>query len=484
MRFSAIARILGLLLLILSISLLPPMAIYAWYRDGSLYPFVTSFLITLGLGLLLWLPARTTRTELKTRDGFLVVMLVWIVACLVGALPFYLNFYPQLSFTDALFESVSGLSTSGGTVLTHLDTMPHDILYYRQQLTLLGGVGVVVIALSVLPMLGIGGMQLYMAEVAGPVKTARLRPRLRQTTKALWLIYLGLVICCALAYWIAGMSLFDAVGQSFSAVATGGFSTHDANMGYYHSHAIEAISIVFMILGGANFGLHYQFFQNKRLTVYWRDPEFMLYLKILLTVSLIVIAVLICYGEYHHNLVKIIMYSLFSVTSAATTTGFTTIDIDQLPTFLPFLLMFICLIGGCGGSTSGGIKVLRFLLLKQQGKRELKRLIHPQGVFSLYLGQQALPEKIIQGVWGFVGIFMVLLVLLILGLLAAGLDFRTAFGSAAGALANTGLGLNKTAINFKDINDPSKWILTFGMFAGRLEILTLLVLFTREYWRK
>lgn len=484
MRALAISRLLGLLLLIFSLSSLPPIAVYMWYQEGYVYPFVISFIFTFTLGFLLWFPTRHSHTDLKTRDGFLVVVLIWVVACLFGAIPFYLNFYPHLSFTDALFESVSGLSTTGATVFTHLDDMSHAILYYRQQLTLFGGVGVVVISLSILPVLGVGGMQLYMAETGGPVKTNRLRPRLRQTAKALWLIYLGLVACCALAYWLAGMQPFDAISQSFSAVATAGFSTHDQNLGYYHGHAIQLISIVFMILGSTNFGLHYQFFKQKNFNVYWKDPEFLMYLKILGTISLIAMITLLLYNTYPSNFFKTMTESLFTVTSAVTTTGFEEVNPDQWPTFLPYLLVSLCFIGGCGGSTSGGIKVLRFLLLKQQGERELKRLIHPQGVFSLYLGEQPLPEKIIQGVSGFVAIFMLLLMLTMLGLLAAGLDFRTSFGSALAALSNTGVGLGQTAIIFEGINNPSKWILTLAMFAGRLEILTILVLFTRDYWRK
>lgn len=460
------------------------MAVYAWYREGSIFPFLISFAFTLILGLILWWPTRRTKTELKARDGFLVVFLVWVVACLVGAGPFYLYFYPHLSFTDALFESVSGLSTTGATIFTHIDSMPHSILYYRQQLTLLGGVGVVVIALAILPILRIGGMQLYIAETGGPIKTSRLRPRLRQTAKGVWLIYAGLVVTCAVAYWLAGMSLFDAITQSFCSIATAGFSVHDQNFAFYHSHVIEAVTVVFMILGSTNFGLHYQFLRQRKLGVYWQDPEFMMYLKFLGVLLVITILTLAIYGQYHHDLTKIFFSSIFTVTTAASTTGYEMINLDEWPTFLPYLIMFACLIGGCAGSTTGGIKMLRFLLLRRQSQRELKRLIHPQGVFSLYLGEEELPDKIIQGVCGFVAIFTVLLILIILGLVATGLDFRTAFGSGAGALANAGLGLGKTAIIFENINNPSKWILTFAMFAGRLEILTILVLFTRDYWRE
>lgn len=484
MRIAAIFRTLGLLLLIFSVSLLPPMLVYAWYREGFIYPFAVTFLLTFSAGLLLWMLTHRVHSDLKARDGFLVVVSIWLVACGVGAVPFFIYFYPHLSFTDALFESVSGLSTTGATIFEHLDTMPHSILYYRQQLTLLGGVGIVVIALAILPVLGIGGMQLYAAETAGPVKTSRLRPRLQQTAKALWLIYLSLVICCALAFWLAGMGPFDAISQSFSTIATAGFATHDNSIAHYHSHLIEGIAIVFMILGSTNFGLHYQFFREKRLSVYWRDQEFIMYLKILGTVAVVAMLTLWLYGFYEHHIGKVVANSAFTVASVITTTGFMTVSLDQWPTFLPYLVMLFCLIGGCGGSTSGGIKVLRFMIIKRQCGRELQRLIHPQEVFSPYLGDQPLSEKIIQGIWGFTAIFFILLVIIILGLLACGLDFRTAFGSAAGTLTNTGLGLGKTAVTFKNINDPAKWILTFSMFAGRLEILTILVLFRRDYWRR
>ncbi len=481
-RIAPISRLIGLLLLIFCLSLLPPMMVYAWYREGSIYPFLISFLFTLILGLALWLPTRNTRNELKARDGFLVVCLVWIVVCLLGAIPFYLCFFPTLSFTDALFESVSGLSTTGASVFTHLDQMPHSILYYRQQLTLLGGVGVVVIALSILPVLGVGGMQLYFAETGGPVKTSRLRPRLKETAKAIWLIYFVLVLACTLAYWLAGMSFFDAICQSFSSVATAGFSTHDSGLSYYHGHQLEIITVIFMILGSTNFGLHYHFCKKKSLRIYWDDPEFKLYLKIIFILWVVTAITVLVYGMYHKNIGQILVYSIFDTTSALSTTGYGNVDV--LPTFVPFLLMLGCLIGGCGGSTSGGLKMLRFLILKRQGGREFKRLIHPQGVYSLYLGEDALPEKIIQGIWGFTAIYFAFLIFIVLALLSTGLDFRTAFGSAAGALSNTGLGLGQTASLFKGLNDASKWIITLAMFAGRLEIMTLLVLLTPQYWRK
>lgn len=477
MRIAAIVKTLGLLLLIFSISLLPPMAVYAWYRQGSIYPFLITFLLTSCVGACFWCITRHTTAEFKARDGFLIVFLVWAVACIVGAIPFFIYFYPHLSFTDALFESVSGLSTTGATIFEHLDDMPHSILYYRQQLTLLGGVGIVVIALAILPVLGVGGMQLYVAETGGPMKTSRLRPRIRQTAKALWLIYLVLVMACALAFWAAGMSAFDAISQSFSTIATAGFSTHDASLGFYHNHWIEFIAVVFMILGSTNFGLHYQFFRQKRLSIYWQDPEFKMYLKILLSVTLIALVILFI----HHH--RIELGAVFTTVSIISTTGYELIDLNSWPSFLPYLVLLACLIGGCCGSTAGGIKVLRFMLVKRLGSREIQRLIHPQGVFSLYFGEQVLSADILLGVFGFVAIFAVIFILIILGLIGCGMDLPTAFGSAAGSLANTGIGLGKTGVMFKNISSPAKWILTFAMFAGRLEILTLLVLLRREYWR-
>ncbi len=480
---AAIIRTLGLLLLIFSISLLPPMAVFAWYRQGSIYPFLITFLLTTTVGGLFWLLTRRTTAELKARDGFLIVFLVWAVACLVGAIPFFFYFYPNLSFTDALFESVSGLSTTGASVFEHLDNMPHSILYYRQQLTLLGGVGIVMIALAILPVLGIGGMQLYFAETTGPVKTTRLRPRIRQTAKAIWLIYLVLVIACAFAFWAAGMDIFDAITISFSTIATAGFSTHDGSLGFYHNHWIELVAIIFMILGSTNFGLHYQFFQQKTFKVYWRDPELKTYVQILLIITLIAIITLFAYSHFQFNFSQAFT-AFFTTTSVISTTGYELVDLDNWPNFLSHLVLLTCLIGGCCGSTAGGIKVLRFMLIKRMGGRELQRLIHPQGVFSLYFGEQVLSAEFLQGVFGFVALFIVIFVFITLGLIACGLDSTTAFGSAAGALANSGIGLGKTGLIFKNINSPAKWILTLAMFAGRLEILTLLVLFRREYWRK
>ncbi len=482
MRFSAVAKVLGILLMIFSISMLPPIGVSLYYNDGSAISFVFGFIITFLCGFLVWFPCRSHHHELKIRDGFLIVVLFWTVLSVFASVPFVFIFFPKLSFVNAMFESVSGLTTTGATVLTHISQLPHGLLYYRQQLHLLGGMGIIVLAVAILPMLGIGGMQLYRAETVGPIKTTKLRPRMAETAKALWYIYGGLVVLCALAYWWAGMSLFDAIGESFSTLSTGGFTTHDSSFAYYHSDVIDLIAVVFMLAGATNFALHFNFLRQWRTSVYTKDPEFKGYIILLASVVVIVTLALIAYNRFDY--LHAVINSLFTVVSLATTTGLTTSNFSLWPTFIPYLIMVMAMLGGCGGSTSGGIKIIRTLLLKEQGKRELKRLIHPQAVISIKLGKEVLPEPVIQAIWGFVAVFIALFVVLLMILLATGLDLKTSFGALAACLANTGAAIGKVANNFNHIPEVSKWVLIFAMIAGRLEIFTLLVLFTPDYWRK
>ncbi len=481
MRFSATFRVLGILLMIFSISMLSPLVISIWFKEAAVWPFVISFFVTFITGVALWLPFRTHYRELKTRDGFLIVTLFWTVLSLFGSLPFIISFYPKLDFTDAMFESVSGLTTTGATVLSHLSHLPHSILYYRQQLHLLGGMGIIVLAVAILPMLGIGGMQLYRAETVGPIKTSKLKPRITQTAKALWYIYAGLVVACAICYWLAGMAPFDAIGESFSTLSTGGFSTHDSSFAFYHSGVIDSIAIIFMLLGATNFGLHFQFLRHRRLSIYYKDPEWRAYIFILAIVIVVTMITLVVYQRYHYG--RAILNSLFTVVSMGTTTGLTTTDFSLWPTFLPFLLIFVAILGGCGASTSGGIKIMRCLLLKEQGVRELKKLVHPQAVYTVKLGDERPSLQVMQAIWGFVSVFVLLFAILLLILLATGLDFRTAFGALASCLSNTGASIGKVFSTYEHIPKLSKWVLIFAMIAGRLEIFTLLVLFTPGYWR-
>ena len=483
MQFLVIQRILGLLLIIFSSSLVPPYIIGLYYQDGATEPFIQAFVITLLFGFLLYLPARAHREELRLRDGFVVVVLFWAVLGIVGGLPLYLSGIYDISITDAVFESISGLTTTGATVIVGIDAMPHSLLFYRQELQWLGGMGIIVLAVAVLPMLGIGGMQLYRAETPGPVKDTKLTPRITETAKALWFIYMGLTVACALAYWTAGMSKFDAVSHAFSTVAIGGFSTHDASIGYFDSTAIELIAVVFMLLSGVNFAIHFVAFRNKSLKPYMRDAEFRTYISVLLLVSIVTIGYLQLTKTFDST-TESIVEGLFQVVSIGTTTGFTTAEYYTWPGFLPLLLLYVSFIGGCSGSTGGGIKVIRILLLVKQGVRELKRLIHPNAQFAVKIGKKPLPEKVIEAVWGFFAVYFVILALMILLLMATGLDQETAFSAVAACLNNLGPGLGEVGQNYAEISDFAKWVLSLAMLLGRLEIFTLLVLFTPGFWRK
>ncbi len=483
MQAAAIQRILGLLLMIFSGTLLPPILISLLYRDGALHAFIDALLIILTSGFLLWLPARKHRRELRLRDGFLVVVLFWTVLGLVGAVPFMLAHHPHMSFTDAVFESFSGLTTTGATVITGIDDLPRSILFYRQELQWLGGMGIIVLAVAVLPMLGIGGMQLFRAETPGPIKDNKLTPRITETAKALWILYLGLTIACALAYWHAGMEPFDALAHSFSTVAIGGFSTHDASIGHFENPAIEFVAIVFMFLSGINFALHFMAWRQLDPRPYLQDSEFRTYVLLLGMAALVTVLYLIHTGTYD-SAYDAFHHGLFQVVSIGTTTGFTTTSYHVWPGFLPVLLLFASFIGGCAGSTGGGMKVIRFLLLIKQGAREITRLVHPNAMVPVKINRQPVNDRIIDAVWGFFATYVACFALMMLALMATGLDQITAFSAVAACINNLGPGLGEVALHYRDINDAAKWILTLAMLLGRLEIFTLLVLISPVFWRR
>lgn len=469
--------------MLFSFTIIPPIIIDLIYQEHSANAFFTSYLTLLASGFILWLPVKNSKKELRLRDGFIVVVLFWFILSISGTLPLLLYEELDISITDAFFESVSGLTTTGATVLTNLDSLPHSILFYRQELQWLGGMGIIVLAVAVLPMLGIGGMQLYKAETPGPIKDNKLTPRITETAKALWYIYLTLTIMCILAYWFAGMSLFDAIAHSFSTVAIGGFSTHDASLGYFDEVAIKIVAIVFMFLGGVNFALHFVAFRNWNIKAYMRDTEFKVYFRVLLFVSIIAVAFLQLTGatdSYSDSL----LLGVFHVVSIATTTGFATTEFHLWPTFLPVLLIFTSFIGGCAGSTGGGMKVIRVVLLLKQGMREMRRLIHPNAVILVKIGKKPVADSVIDAVWGFFAIYVAVFVIMMLLLMASGLDQITSFSAVAATLNNLGPGLGEVASNYAGVNDFSKWVLSFGMLLGRLEIFTLLVLLTPAFWRK
>ena len=483
MQFFVIQRILGILLMVFSTAMLPPVLVSLIYDDGALLPFLTAFAVTLVTGVICWLPVRGRRQELRLRDGFIIVILFWTVLGLFGALPLALAERPHLSLMDAIFESISGLTTTGATVLSGIDTLPRAILYYRQQLQWLGGMGIIVLAVAIMPMLGIGGMQLYRAETPGPVKDTKLTPRITETAKALWYIYLSLTLVCAGAYWLAGMNLFDAIAHSFSTIAIGGFSTHDASMGYFlDKPLIELVAIVFMFLSGINFSLHFTTWRHRSIAGYFLDTEFRAYLTILVIVAIITSTYLYYQGVFDDT-GQTLITSVFQTVSIGTTTGFTTHQYHLWPGFLPVLLLFSSFIGGCAGSTAGGMKVIRFVLLLKQGRREVMRIIHPNAVIPIKLGDKPVSNRILDAVWGFFAAYVALFSIMMLLLMLEGLDQVTAFSAVAACMNNLGPGLGEVGANYAGISDNAKAVLSFAMLLGRLEIFTLLVLLTPAFWR-
>jgi len=482
MHYSAIAKILGVLMMLFSSSMIPPMIISIIYQDGHLASFGTAMAIIFSMGLLTWLPVHKKTAELKVRDGFLVTVLFWTVLSVSGAVPLYISENPQLNLVDAFFESMSGLTTTGATVITGIEYLPKSILWYRQQLQWLGGMGIIVLAVAILPMLGIGGMQLYRAETPGPVKDNKLTPRITETAKALWYIYVALTILCASLYWLAGMNLFDAVGHSFSTVAIGGFSTYDASIGHFNNPVIDMICIVFMVIAGINFALHFFAWRQKSLAAYQRDSELKFYLQGLAGVSVVTILILIVTDTYGPG--EAALRGLFEVVSIATTTGFAIADFSAWPLVLPFLLFIVAFVGGCAGSTGGGMKVIRILLIFKQGMREVKRIIHPSAVIQVKLGDMPVPDRVLESVWGFFSVYLIVFVLMLMGLLATGLDQVTAWSAVGACINNLGPGLGDVALHYGDLNATAKWILCLAMLLGRLEVFTLLILFTPAFWRR
>lgn len=481
MRFPIVTRIVGIFLLLFSLTLIPTLLVAISTGDGEALHFVQSILLIAVPGLLLWYPNRRHRAELYNREAFLVVALFWILLGTLGSLPLLLG--AHLSLTDAVFEAVSGFTTTGATVIVGIDNLPPSILIYRQQLMWVGGIGVVVLAVAILPMLGVGGMQLYRLETAGPMKEEKLTPRIAHTARAVWLIYLSLTAACATAYWLAGMSAFDAIAHSFSTVSTGGFSTHDASLGFFDNSAIEMITIVFMILGGISFNVHFLFLHGRGISAYWKDPQVRTFL-IAIAGLIAGIAVLLYLGGSYDSPLAALRYGAFQAVSIITTTGYTTTDFSVWPLAIPLLLMFAGHIGGCAGSTSGGIKVIRIMVLGKVGIREMMRLIHPNMVRPVKISGRVLPKPVLDAVWSFFSVYVAVFIGLMILVMATGVDQVTAFGAVTACLTNIGPGLGQVATTFHDINPVAKWLCTFAMLLGRLEIFTLLVLLSPTYWRK
>lgn len=482
MQYRAIIRILGLLVALFSVTMIPPAVISLIYQDGGGLPFVVAFVLCLFTGTAFWYPNRLHRNDLRAKEGFLIVVLFWTVLASFGAIPFVFLNQPNMSLTDAFFESFSGLTTTGATVIEGIEYLPHAVKFYRQQLQWLGGMGIIVLAVAILPILGVGGMQLYRAETPGPVKDSKMTPRIADTAKHLWFIYLSLTIACSFAYWIAGMSLFDAICHSFSTIAIGGFSTYDASLGHFNSPFVNIICVVFLWIAALNFALHYAAVNARSIKHYRFDPELKAFFFIQFALIATCFLTLVLSGFYDSAEVALDQAMLQSV-SISTTAGFATTNFSAWPAFLPILLIFSSFIGGCAGSTGGGLKVIRVLLLYLQGKREIHRLVHPKAVYSVKLGGRPTPERVVEAVWGFFAAYSIIFVLIMIGLIATGLDDITAFTATAATLNNLGPGLGTVSSTFANVSDPGKWLLVLAMLFGRLEVFSLLVIFSPTFWR-
>lgn len=481
MQIKSVIRILGLLLMLFSLAIIPPIIVSMIYQDGETWSFFYALILIFVSGLLLWLPAMQAKRDLKLRDGFLIVVLFWFVLSTFASLPMILSESLSISITNALFESVSGLTTTGATIINDIDSLPESILFYRQYLQWLGGLGIIVLAVAVLPMLGVGGMQLYKAEVAGPIKN-KITPRITETAKWLWAVYLTMTFLCGISYYFAGMSAFDSICHSFSTIAIGGFSTHNESFGFYDNQWIELVAIFFMIAACLNFSLHYLAFKNKSISPYKENKEAYFFIFLTLLISLLTIFYINNYSEEMN--IKDIIRNIFYAVSISTTTGFTNSNYYSYVGFLPLLLILFSFVGGCAGSTAGGMKVIRVMLLLKQGYRELIRLVHPNSKIKVKVGNTPINERTLETIWGFFAIYVFVFLTVLLLLMLSGLDFLTSFSAVAATINNLGPGQGEVLYNYADISDINKWILSFSMIVGRLEIFTLLVIFTPDFWKK
>ena len=485
MRIQTIINVLSTLLLFLCSTMLVPLIIAIVEQQSDLIPFILSFIITLITGSSLFFLTKKTKKDISHREGFAIVSFGWFLCCIFGALPFY--FHGSFGgITNCVFESTSGFTTTGSTILKEIENLPSGILFWRSLTHWLGGMGIIVLSLAILPLLGVGGMQLFKAEVPGPV-TDKLRPRIGETAKLLWKVYVAISVIEATLLYFGGMSLYDAVCHTFGTMATGGFSTMNKSIEHYNSVYIDTVITIFMLIAGTNFSLHYTLWKGKYKS-YLRDTEFKLYFSVFACFTILITSILY-FGNFYPTLGEAIRKSSFQVASILTTTGFSTADfskwtnVNWLAPSLLFMLMFL---GGSAGSTSGGIKCIRAYLLIKIGYRELYKLIHPHAIVQVKLAGKVIDESILRSITGFFVLFMSLFIISGLILTAMGLDFITAFSAVIASLGNIGPGLGGVgpAENYSHIPYLGKWLLIFCMLLGRLEIFTILVLLVPEYWRR
>jgi trk system potassium uptake protein TrkH len=478
-----VAHVFAMVMMVFAVTMLAPLIMAIWELDPALWSFVISGFATFMLGALLWLGTRRFRRELKTRDGLLLVALTWVALPAMAGFPLW-NFLP-INFTRAYFEAASGLTTTGGTVLSGLEFLPRSINLWRHLLSWLGGMGIIVLAVAILPMLGVGGMQIYRAEMPGPMKDSKLTPRIGQTAKLLWAVYAGLTAVCILCLRFAGMNWFDAVCHGFSALSLGGFSTYDASIGHFNSLRIELVLTIFQILAALNFATHYLAWSQRGVRAYFRDAEAKAILGVLAASCVGVSLFLFLKGTYA-DYPTALRNTTFNLVSIATDSGLHTQDYSRWPIFAPMWMMFLSSIVASSGSTGGGIKMIRTLVLAKQAHRELDQLVHPNMVRPLKVGGAIIANRVVFAVLAFVFLYFMSLVTLIFVQLASGLDFMTALSAMIACINNAGpgLGLVGPGSNYGVLTDFQTWVCSAAMLLGRLEVFTILVLFTPTLWRK
>jgi trk system potassium uptake protein TrkH len=477
-----IARFIGILLFFLGLSMLGPLVVSLIYKDGGAGAILQSAMATTMLGAVLFVTTRGYGpAHLSHRDAVAIVTIGWAAAGFVGTLPFLLSGAIP-GFTNAYFESISGFTTTGASVLSDIEAVPKGILFWRSQTQWLGGMGIIVLSIAILPFLGVGGMQLYKAEIPSPV-VDKLKPRISETAKTLWKVYGLLTILQVFFLAIGGMSIYDAVSHAFCTLPTGGFSTRNASIAHYNSLYLDLVIILFMLMAGINFSLHYRLIKGE-LKVFWRDPECRVFLCF---VGIFILAIALnIHGAVYHKISDAFHHAAFQVSSIITTTGFVTADYDKWPAFSKYVLALCMFLGAMAGSTGGGMKIMRVMLLIRHGYKELFRLIHPHAVVTVKLGGRSVPHEVMSSIWGFFILYVALFVLASLVMSGLGLDVISAFSSVAACIGNVGpgLGLVGPATNFLVVPALGKWILVFCMLLGRLEIYTVIVLLVPEYWRK
>ena len=477
MNLKAIINLFSILVLLFSLSYVFPIVVSLVFNDNSLYLFLPTFIFVGALGLIGFFFTKGVQRDLSAKDGFVIIVMFWLVLSLAGSIPFYLS---GMSPIDSFFESMSGITTTGATVISNIETLPESLKFYRQLLQWMGGMGLIVLAIAVMPLLGIGGGQLFKTDIPGAMGEQRLTPRIQETAKALWSIYFGLTILCAILYAIAGMSFFDAVSHAMSTVSIGGFSTYNNSIGHFNNLTIEIICMVFMLLSAMSFALHYFSIYKSKSLKYFYDPELKFFVSILLIIFILALSINILSGQSNLSFREL----AFHTVSTVTTTGFGISDTSTWSFSISFLLLIGAFVGACSGSVGGGVKSWRVMIMLNHAYSNIVKMIHPNSVVTLKVGTKSVDDNVATSVWGFFSIYVISFVILLLAVLISGLDLETAFSSVGACLNNLGPGLGMVSDNYSEINSFAKGVLAFSMLLGRLEIFTLLIILTPMFWAK